>query len=91
MPEFMDTISGRLNRVIVDLKLVEQRIDDPVVNEAVEHALNQITQLSDNITGLVELQKLLEEMTKLDKDDTQDLEMTAPLKVIEGLESFHFN
>jgi hypothetical protein len=91
MPEFMDTISGRLNRVIVDLKLVEQRIDDPVVNEAVEHALNQITQLSDNITGLVELQELLEEMTRLDKDDTQDLEMTSPLKVIEGLESFHFN
>ena len=91
MPEFMDTISGRLNRVIVDLKLVEQRIDDPVALESVDHALNQIAQLSENITGLVQLQELLEEMTKLEPDQTGDLDMTAPLKVIEGLDSFQYN
>ncbi|MDP6453767.1 MAG: hypothetical protein QF898_10700 [SAR202 cluster bacterium] len=91
MPEFMDTISGRLNRVIVDLKQVEQRIDDPVALESVDHALNQIAQLSDNITGLVQLQELLEEMSRLEQDDSEDLDMTAPLKIVEGLDSFQFN
>lgn len=91
MPEFMDTISGRLNRVIIDLNLAEQRIDDPVALEAVGRALNQIAKLAENITGLVELQELLEEMIRLEQEYSEDLEMTSPLKVVEGLDSYNLN